>query len=125
MRPARADRIALSSLEPDLLLGVPHEDPEPAFEDIEGVLDIVVIVPGHLLLGPDLELGDPEARALGMSSPPLDLIEPARVLDGFAVAHGFTRSATSRTSRTRKPRRSKARSRPRAVSSTTVSPSRA
>ena len=94
MRAPGPDRITLAGLEPDLFLGVPYEDPESALEHIESVLDIVVIVPGHLLLGPDLKLRDPEAWALGVTGPPLDLVEPTRILDGFAVAHDVTRPAS-------------------------------
>src|ERR1044071_3979061 len=117
--------IALARAERYLLFGVSHEDPEPAFEDIERVLDVVVIVPGHLLLGPDLELRDPEAGALGVTGPALDLVEPAGVLDGFAVAHGVTRPAISPTAGTRSPRPREGLFRRAAGSSTTESPSRA
>src|SRR5260370_32435095 len=97
MGAAGPDGVALTGPKPDLFLGIPHEDPELAFEDIERVLDIVVIVPGHLLLGPDLKLRDPEPGALGVTGSALDLVEPAGVLDGLAFAHGVTRPAISWT----------------------------
>src|SRR4029453_5066093 len=117
--------IALARAEPYLLFGVPHEDPEAAFEDIERVLDIVVIVPGHLLLGPDLELRDPEAGALGVTGPALDLVEAAGVLDRLSIAHGVRRPVISGTVETRPRRRQEARSQRAAAPSTTESPSRA
>src|SRR5439155_20291140 len=62
-------------------LGVAQEEALPALEDVEGVLHVVVIVPRHLLTGTDLELRDPEARALGVTRAPLDLVQMTRVLD--------------------------------------------
>jgi len=47
-------------------------------EDVERVLDVVVVVPGHFLARRDLNLVDPEARAFRMRGPPLDLVEMAR-----------------------------------------------
>src|SRR5262249_56852228 len=79
-------------------LRIAQEESYAALEHVERVLDVVVIVPGHLLARPDLQLGDPEARALGVPGPPLDLVEMARVLhslafDRFHGAPPSTRSA--------------------------------
>src|SRR5437867_12012380 len=74
-----------------------------ALEDVERVLDVVVIVPGYLLARTDLELGDPEARALGVTCPALDLVEVAGVLhpftfDRFHGAPPFCGDGTGRVS---------------------------
>src|SRR3970282_274867 len=97
--------------------------PDAAFEDVEGVLDRGVVVPRHLLLRSDLEFGDSEAWPLGVPRPPLDLVEPARVLDALRGGRHLRRSSTSRPSWNRSRRRSGARSRPGAESSRTGSPS--
>src|SRR5262249_12916110 len=86
MRPARTHRVGLPRPEPDLFLRIAQEEPEPALEDVEGVLDRGVVVPRDLLLGADLELRDPEARPLGVPVSPLHLVEPAGVLDALGGA---------------------------------------
>src|SRR5262245_36003804 len=83
MRPPGADRVGLAGLQPDFLLRLAQEQTHAALEHVKGVLDVVVIVPGHLLAGTDLQLRDPEARTLGVSRAALDLVEMARVLDGL------------------------------------------
>jgi len=81
MRAARAHGIRLSGLEADVLLGVAQEDAQSPLEDVEGVLHAAVVVPRDLLGGPDLEFRDAEARPLGVTRTPLDLVQLARVLD--------------------------------------------
>src|SRR5262249_999843 len=87
--------VGLARFEPHLFLGVPKKQPQASLEHVERVLDVVVIVPGHLLARPDLELRDPEARPLGVPSPALDLVEMTRVLHrvAFDCFHGAPPSA--------------------------------
>src|SRR5436309_7838729 len=80
VRPSRRDGVRLAGSEVHLLLGIAQEQPHPALQDVEGVLGLVVVVPGHPLARRDLEFGDPEARALGMAGPALDLEQLAGVL---------------------------------------------
>src|ERR1041385_4140202 len=83
VRAFRPHREHLAGSEADFLLGIAEEDADLSIEDVEGVLDVVVIVPGHFLLRRDLNLVDPEAGALGMRGPPLDFVEMARVFHRF------------------------------------------
>src|SRR6266699_1214573 len=76
-------RECLAGSEADFLLGIAEEDADPSMEDVERFLDIVVVVPGRLLLRGDLNRVDPEAGAFGVRGPPLDLVELARVLHRF------------------------------------------
>src|SRR5438093_4749070 len=83
MRPACPDRVGLAGAEAYFRLWVAEEQAQAAFQDVERVLDVVVVVPGHLLAGADLELLDPEPRPLGVPCAALDFVEVARVLHGF------------------------------------------
>src|SRR5437899_3286563 len=83
VRAFRPHRECLAGSEADFLLGIAEEDADPSMEDVERVLDIVVVVPGHFLLRGDLNLVDPEAGAFGVRGPPLDLVQMARVLQRF------------------------------------------
>src|SRR6266481_2457609 len=83
VRALRPDRERLAGPEAHLLLGVAQEDADLPLEHVEGVLDVVVAVPGHLLLGRDLQLVDAEAGALRVECAPLDFVEMARVLQRF------------------------------------------
>src|SRR5262245_34392511 len=125
MRPARSNLVGLARPQLDLFLGVTEEDPEAALQHVERVLDLVMVVPGHLLRGTDLKLRDPESWSLGVAGSPLHFIETARVLDGFVGAHRVRTLATFRSTATRPPRRRGARFRRAADSSMTGSPSRA
>src|SRR5262245_40264068 len=92
MRPPGADRVGLAGLQPDFLLRLAQEQTQAALEHVKGVLDVVVIVPGHLLARTDLQLRDPEALTLGVSRAALDLVQMARVLDRL---HGKSSSSTA------------------------------
>src|SRR5713101_2284116 len=83
VRAFRPYRECLAASEVDFLLGIAEEDADPSLEDVERVLDIVVVVPGHFLARRNLNLVDPEAGAFGMRGPPLDLVETARILHRF------------------------------------------
>src|SRR5437879_3677425 len=83
VRASRSHRERFAGSEADLLLGIAEEDADLSVEDVERVLDVVVVVPGHFLLRRDLNLVDPEAWALGVRGPPLDFVEMARVLHRF------------------------------------------
>src|SRR2546423_7098294 len=83
VRAFRAHRKCLAGSEADFLLGIAEEDADLSLQDVERVLDVVVVMPGHFLLRRDLNLVDPEAGALGVRGPPLDLVEMARVLNRF------------------------------------------
>src|SRR5438105_15042002 len=84
MRPAGAHRIALARLQAHFFLRIAEEEPDLALEHVEGVLHVRVVVPRHLLRGRDLQLADPEPRALVVPGPALDFIEGARILHGPA-----------------------------------------
>src|SRR6185436_1616270 len=81
VRAAGAHRVRLAGRQAHLFLRVAKEEAQPSFQHVEGVLDIRVRVPGHLLGGGDLKLRDPEARPLGVARAPFDLVEMTRVLD--------------------------------------------
>src|SRR2546422_3775922 len=83
VRAAGLDRVRVAGAEPDLLLGIAQEEPEVSLQHVERVLDIVVIVPGHLLGGGNLDLGDAETRPRGVLGPVLDLVEMTAILDRF------------------------------------------
>src|SRR6267378_1337917 len=83
VRAARGCRECLSWGKAHLLLGLLQEDAQLAFEHVEGVGDLVVVVPGHLLRRRQLQLGDAESRPRRVLGAPLDLVEVARVLDRF------------------------------------------
>src|SRR6266705_5659461 len=57
VRAARLDRVRVAGAEPDFLLGIAQEQPEVSLQHVERVLDIVVVVPGHLLRLRKLDLG--------------------------------------------------------------------
>ncbi len=65
------------------LLGLAQEDPDSPLEHVERVLDIAVVVPGHLLLRGDLELVDAKPGPRSMTGPALHFIQMSRVLDRF------------------------------------------
>src|ERR1700704_4442971 len=82
MRTPGTHRVRLPGLEPDLLLRIAEEEPQPTFQDVEGVPDARVVVPRHLLARADLQLGDAEPGPLGVARAALDLVEVTRVLHG-------------------------------------------
>jgi hypothetical protein len=90
MGPARLDRVRLARPETHLFLGVTEEEPKLALDDIEGVPDVGVAVPGHLLGRSNCELGNPEARPRRVFNPTLDVEQSARVLV-FHRFHGHPR----------------------------------
>src|SRR5262249_40995968 len=63
-----------------LLLRLLQEDPQRAFDHVEGVLDIAVVVPRHFLARADLQLRNAEARSRAVLRTPLDVIEGTCVL---------------------------------------------
>src|SRR6185436_10761837 len=83
VRPARRHGIGLPRLERHVLLGALQEDPDRALQHVERVLDVAVVMPGHLLGLRKLQLVDAEPRALGMAFPALDLVEMTGVLQRF------------------------------------------
>src|SRR5438552_2486125 len=83
VRAARLDRVRVAGAEPDLLLGIAQEEPEVSLQHVERVLDMVVIVPGHLLGLRELDLGNAKAGPRRVLGPVLDLVEMAAILDRF------------------------------------------
>src|SRR5439155_4186242 len=81
--PSWRDRVRLAGAELHLLLGIAQEEPDLTLEDVERVLGMAVVVPGHPLARGDLKLGDSKTRALGVTGTPLHLVEVARVLHRF------------------------------------------
>src|ERR671922_1952367 len=60
MRPPRAHRVALAGFKPHLLLWVAQKETDLAFQHVESILDLVVIMPGYFLSRAELQLSDPE-----------------------------------------------------------------
>src|SRR6267378_1671636 len=83
VRAARLDRVCVAGPEPDLLLGIAQEEPEVSLQHVERVLDIVVIVPGHLLGLRKLDLGNAKAGPRRVLGTALDFVEMAAILDRF------------------------------------------
>src|SRR5882762_1795706 len=83
--PAGAYGVRFTRPQPHVLLRLAQEDPQLALEHVEGVLDVGVEVPRHLLRGRDLQLVDAEARPLGVPRATFHLVESARVLDALHV----------------------------------------
>src|SRR6266480_3709551 len=83
VRAAGLDRVRVAGAEPDLLLGIAQEEPQVSLQHVERVLDIVVIVPGHLLGLRELDLGNKKAGPRRVLGPALDFIEMAAVLYRF------------------------------------------
>src|ERR1044071_2830787 len=73
----------LAGREADLFLRILQEDAQVALQHVEGVADLVVIVPGHFLRGRKLQLLDAEARAFGEPRTVLDFVEVTGVLQCF------------------------------------------
>ena len=74
MRPLRRHRIGLSRRQPHFFLGMLEEDANGPAHDIEGVMHVVVVMPGHLLLRADLELGNTKPRARRVIGAALHLV---------------------------------------------------
>jgi hypothetical protein len=71
VRSARRNRSPrLPRLQIDLLVGVAQGNANPTLQNIKGVTDIRVPVPGNLLGRTDLQLSDSETWALGMTNQP-------------------------------------------------------
>src|SRR2546426_10149049 len=88
VRAARLDRVRVAGAEPDFLLGIAQEQPEVSVQHIERVLDIVVIVPGHLLGLRELDLGNAKAGPRDVLGAALDFVEMGAVFHRF---HGVLR----------------------------------
>src|SRR2546430_13501146 len=83
VRAAGPDRVRVAGAEPDLLLRIAQEEPEVSLQHVERVLDIVVIVPGHLLGRGNLDLGDAKTRPRSVLGAALDFVEMGAVLYRF------------------------------------------
>src|SRR5258706_6213802 len=83
MRAPRRGGEGLARAQADFLLGLLQESAQLTLQDVERVCNVVVVMPGDLLLGGELELGDAKARPRGVLGAALDFIEMARVLDRF------------------------------------------
>src|SRR6267378_1698329 len=93
VRAAGLDRVSVTGAEPDLLLGIAQEEPEVSLQYVERVLDMVVIVPGHLLGLRKLDLGNAKAGPRRVLGAALDFVEMAAILDRFhgsSVLAGFS-----------------------------------
>src|SRR5262249_6236444 len=69
----------LSRRQPYFFFWILEEDANGSRHDVERVVDVVMIVPGHLLRGADLKLGDAKSRTHRMIGATLDLVERARI----------------------------------------------
>src|SRR5262249_45304096 len=63
VRPLRPDCKRLARKQSYLVFGVLQKDTDRSGHDIKSVVDVVVIVPRHLLRGADLQLRDAKTRA--------------------------------------------------------------
>src|SRR5215510_12682151 len=63
MGPTGPHRVSLAGAETPLLLRIPQKQTDVALQNVEGVLRAGMEVPGHLLVGADLQLGDSEPRS--------------------------------------------------------------
>src|SRR5262245_46718327 len=79
VRALRGHRIGLSRGEPYFFFWILEEDPNGSRHDVKRVVDVVMIVPGHLLRGADLKLGDAKPRTHRVVGATLHLVEPARI----------------------------------------------
>src|SRR5437879_3881346 len=59
--------------------GVLQKDADRSGHHIESIVDVVVIVPRHLLRGTDLQLRDTKTRAHGVIGAALDLVASTRI----------------------------------------------
>jgi hypothetical protein len=70
----RGDGKSLAPRQTHLFLRLLEKDSDYSLQDVERVVDIVVIMPGHLLRRAYLELGDAKARTRGVIGSTLDLV---------------------------------------------------
>src|SRR6185436_8174375 len=85
VRAAGLCSVGLPGPQAHVLLGLAQKYPQIPTENIKGVLHIVVVVPGHLLSGRNLQFGDAKAGPRSVLGSALDFIEIARV---FHCLHG-------------------------------------
>src|SRR3989442_11336521 len=83
MRTHWTDRIRLARHEPHLFFWFTQEKPNAPFENVEGILNVRVAMPWHVLCRRDLQFRNPEARPLRMIGAAFDDIEMAGVFDRF------------------------------------------
>src|SRR3954469_14546142 len=83
MRPPRRHAVGLARGEAHFLLRLLQEDAQRALEHVEGIGDVAMGVPGNLLRGGELQLGDAKARPRRVLGATLDFVEGACVLDCF------------------------------------------
>jgi hypothetical protein len=69
MRALGRHRISLSACQTHVLLRCLQEDPERALDHVERVVNVIVVMPRHLLARADLQLGDADARKAPYSTP--------------------------------------------------------
>jgi hypothetical protein len=70
----RGDGKSLAPRQTHLFLRLLEKDSDYSLQDVERVVDIVVIMPRHLLRRAYLELGDAKARTRGVIGSTLDLV---------------------------------------------------
>src|SRR6516225_3304872 len=80
MRALRRNGISLSGRQSHLFLWLLKKDPDGPRHDVERVVDVVVIVPGHLLCGTDLQFGNAESGPRRVVGPTLYFVEATRIL---------------------------------------------
>ena len=98
VRPRGRDRKGLAWRQSHVFLGVLQKDADRSGHHIESVVDVVVIVPRHLLRGTDLQLHDAKTRTHGVMSAATPLQEYFREAaswdaDRLAQARRGTRNA--------------------------------
>jgi hypothetical protein len=70
----RGDGKGLASRQAHLFLRLLEKDSDYSLQDVERVMDIIVIMPRHLLRRAYLKLGDAKARTRGVIGSTLDLV---------------------------------------------------
>jgi hypothetical protein len=83
MRPPRRHAAGLAGLEKHVLLRLLQVDADRAFEHVERILHVAVVMPRHLLRWRNPQLVDPEPRARRVLRLVLDLVEMTAVLELF------------------------------------------
>src|SRR5262245_36728301 len=79
VRALRRHRIGPSRRQPYFFFWILEKDANSSRHDVERVVDVVMIVPGHLLGGADLKFGDAKPRTHRVIGVTLHLVERARI----------------------------------------------
>src|SRR6266849_7949462 len=91
MRTSRRNRKNLTPRQTYVFLGLLEKYSNCSLHDIEGVMDVVVIMPGHLLCTAELQLRNPKTWASSVVGATLHFVEPTRILHSLHGGSLFKR----------------------------------